>query len=142
MTETDLRQTIRVSTARDMAAVDALLSRSYPALIKADYPPSLLVTAVPLLSRAKPELLTSGSYYVAETGDGAIVGAGGWTRHRRQRGGADIRHVVTDHRMARRGIGRALLSRAMADAEAVGITLFDCMATRTAVHSTTKYLTG
>ena len=57
---------IRPSTLSDLAAVDALLARTYPKLLKADYPPSVLVTALPLISRAQPKLLTCGTYYVVE----------------------------------------------------------------------------
>ena len=35
---------IRSTTLSDVAAVDALLSVSYPVLLKADYAPSVLVT--------------------------------------------------------------------------------------------------
>jgi hypothetical protein len=76
---------IRVSTASDIADVDALLSRSYPILLKADYAPSVLVTALPLISKARPELLTSGTYFLAERAQ-KLVGAGGWT-HNRPTGG-------------------------------------------------------
>jgi hypothetical protein len=44
---------IRATTKRDIAAVDALLARAYPRLLKGDYPPSTLVMAVPLISRAQ-----------------------------------------------------------------------------------------
>ena len=73
---------IRPTTRADMAAVDELLARSYPKLLKADYPPSILVTAIPLISRAQPKLLSCGTYYVAQEGED-ILGAGGWTRDRR-----------------------------------------------------------
>ena len=52
--------TLRHATPSDLAAVDALLARSYPRLLAADYPPSVLVTAVPIIARARPELLASG----------------------------------------------------------------------------------
>ncbi len=123
---------IRPSDAGDIAAVDALLARAYPRLLKADYPPSILVTALPLISRARPELLVCGTYYVAEIG-GGIVGAGGWTRAGRNAGIAEIRHVVTDDRRTRQGIGRTLMTRIFAEAGAVGVTLLACQATRTAV---------
>jgi len=58
---------IRPSTSADLAAVDALLARVYPRLLKADNPPSVLVTALPLISRAQPGLLRCGTYSVAET---------------------------------------------------------------------------
>ena len=124
---------IRPATKADMAAVDMLLARTYPKLLKADYPPSVLVTALPIISRARPELLASGTYYVAEDAEGQIEGAGGWTRDRRDRRLGHVRHVVTDYRALRRGIGRALMERCFADASAVGITRLECWATRTAV---------
>ncbi len=123
--------TIRVATPSDLAALDVMFARSYPRLLKADYPPSVLVLALPVISRAQPELLRSGTYYVAESDDG-IVGAGGWTRQRRSRR-ADVRHVVTDDRLVRRGIGRAILGRVIEDARAAGRTGLDCNSTRTAV---------
>ncbi|MEL7154607.1 MAG: GNAT family N-acetyltransferase, partial [Pseudomonadota bacterium] len=73
---------VRPSTKADMAAVDVLLARTYPKLLKADYPPSVLVTALPIISRARPELLVCGTYYVADE-DGEVIGAGGWTRDRK-----------------------------------------------------------
>ncbi|MDJ1007812.1 MAG: GNAT family N-acetyltransferase [Paracoccaceae bacterium] len=129
--------TVDVASPADLAAVDALLSRSYPVLLKPDYPPSVLVTALPLISRAQPRLLACGTYYVARDGD-EIVGAGGWTMaapggaRARQRVG-HIRHVVTDHRRTRQGIGRALMARVFETARAAGMTRLEAQATRTAV---------
>lgn len=116
----------------DLAAVDALLSRSYPRLLKHDYPASVLVTALPLISRAQPALLSCGTYYVAEISNGAIVGAGGWTQDRRRRDLGHIRHVVTDDRQLRRGIARRVLARVLNDARAAGIAELECLSTRTA----------
>jgi len=130
--------TVRPSVRADLAAIDALLARSYPALLKADYPPSVLVTALPIIARARPELVASGHYYVVVAEDGAIVGAGGWSTGAPGGGGghpsiANIRHVVTDHRRTRQGIGRALMTRILGDARAAGARLADCLSTRTAV---------
>ncbi|WP_371810250.1 GNAT family N-acetyltransferase [Ruegeria sp. HKCCD8929] len=122
---------VRPSTAADIAAVDALLARAYPKLLKHDYAPSVLVTALPLISRAQPALLTCGTYYVAE-GDGAILGAGGWTRDRSLKELGHIRHVVTDDRAVRRGVGRAILSHILIQAGAAGITELECWSTFTA----------
>ncbi|MAC76606.1 MAG: GNAT family N-acetyltransferase [Rhodobacteraceae bacterium] len=123
---------LRPSTARDLAAVDALLSRSYPKLLKSDYPPSVLVTALPLISRANPALLSCGTYYLAETLEGAVLGAGGWTRDRRQDGLGHIRHVVTDDRALRRGVGRAILTLVFDEARSAGCRHLECWSTRTA----------
>lgn len=130
--------TLRTATAADIAGVDALLARAYPRLLKADYPPSLLVTAIPRIARAQPALVASGTYHVATDEDGTILAAGGWTRAAPVGGRTTpttghIRHVVTDDRQTRRGIGRALLSRVIAEAAAQGMTRLDCLSTLTAV---------
>ena len=127
---------IRPAGKKDLAAIDALLSRSYPALLKRDYPPSVLVTAIPLISRANPALVASGTYFVADAG-GEILGAGGWTPGpppgglRRRRVG-HIRHVVTDYRQVRKGIGRQLMAHIVSDAVAAGVNQLECFSTLTA----------
>ncbi len=126
------RVRIRPSSMKDFAAVDELLSRAYPKLLKADYPPSILVTALPLISRAQPDLLKCGTYYVAEI-DGSIAGVGGWTPDRRVSTLAHIRHVGTDDRYQRRGIARAVVEHCLKTARANGFTQMECWSTRTAV---------
>ena len=90
---------VRVATAADIVAVDTLLARSYPALLKVDYAPSVMVAALPVITKARPELVTSSTYFVAEV-DSQVVGAGGWTAHA-PTGGAvpglgHVRHVQAD----------------------------------------------
>ena len=123
---------IRSSTMADLAAVDALLARTYPKLLKADYPPSVLVTALPIISRAQPTLLSCGTYYVVEE-DGAILGAGGWTPDKADPSLGHIRHVVTDDRALRRGVGRMIMEYGFAAARTAGVERMECWATRTAV---------
>jgi len=123
---------IRPSTINDLAAVDALLSRSYPKLLKADYPPSVLVTALPLISRAQPDLLKCGTYYVAEI-DGQIAGVGGWTADKKIPKRGHIRHVGTDDRYLRRGIARSLVEHSLRVAKDKGFKEMECWSTRTAV---------
>jgi GNAT superfamily N-acetyltransferase len=130
--------TLRTATAADIAGIDTLLSRAYPRLLKADYPPSLLVMAIPRISRAQPGLITSGTYHVATDDDGRILAAGGWTRAAPGQGRSTpdtghIRHVVTDDRLTRQGIGRALLTRVIDEARATGMARLDCLSTLTAV---------
>ena len=128
---------VRVATMSDLAAVDDLLARSYPAHLKPDYPPSVLVTILPLISRANPALLRTGSYFVAESG-GSVVGAGGWTSgspiglHGQDDLG-HVRHVVTDHRRTRAGIGTSLMTHVFETAMASGMTRLEALSTRTAV---------
>ncbi len=125
---------IRTATPADLPKVDALLARSYPALLKGAYPPSLLVTAIPLISRAQPALLASGTYFVVLDGT-EIVGAGGWTRAvpggggRGHSGVGNIRHVVTDHRRVREGIGRVLMTHIFDTAREAGVRQMECFST-------------
>jgi GNAT superfamily N-acetyltransferase len=137
--------TLRHATPDDLSVVDALLARSYPRLLAPDYPPSVLVLAVPIISRARPELLASGRYWVAEDAAGRVIAAGGWSGHAPARddgsgsagprieGVAHVRHVASDPDVVRRGVGRALMARVMDEARAAGFAAMDCMSTRTAV---------
>lgn len=130
--------TVSPTTLDDLTEIDALFRRAYPALLKADYPPSLLVTAIPRIARAQPRLLACGTYFAVRDMTGAIVGAGGWTRS----GPPDIagqevttghvRHVVTDDRRVRQGIGRLLLHHVFEDASQAGIRRLECQSTLTA----------
>jgi GNAT superfamily N-acetyltransferase len=130
--------TIRPTTQGDLAAVDALLAASYPTLLKRDYAPSVLVTALPLISRAQPALLRSGTYYLAEDGTGRALAAGGWSRGAPQ-GGVGIpeighvRHVATHPDHLRKGLAQAILTRVLADALAAGVERMICQSTKTAV---------
>ncbi|MBY4895249.1 GNAT family N-acetyltransferase [Rhodobacteraceae bacterium N5(2021)] len=128
--------TIRATNTGDLARVDALLAASYPVLLKPDYAPSTLVTCLPLITRAQPELLRSGTYYIAEDDDGPLA-AGGWT-HGAPQGGVGprdvghIRHVVTHPKALRRGLARALLERSFRAARMSGVRWMMCQSTRTA----------
>ncbi len=125
--------TLRTASLRDLAGVDVLLARSYPKLLKSDYPPSVMVTAVPLLARAKPGLVASGRYYVAEAPATGIVGAGGWSLRSRRVRVAEVRHVAVDPRYTRLGIGRRILETILGETRRAGIGRIECLATRTAV---------
>jgi GNAT superfamily N-acetyltransferase len=129
--------TLRRTNRADLAALDLLYSRSYSALLKADYPPSTLVLALPLIARAQPRLLTSGTFYVAERG-GTPLAAGGWSWGGPQGGAspthmAHVRHLICDHRHVRQGIGRALMTHVIAEAKAAAARVLDCQSTLTAV---------
>jgi GNAT superfamily N-acetyltransferase len=130
--------TIRPTIPQDLAAVDALLAASYNSLLKRDYAPSVLVTALPLISRANPALLRSGSYYIAEDGEGRTLAAGGWTRATPQGGVGvaeigHVRHVATHPAHLRKGLAQAILTRTLTDALAAGVERMICQSTKTAV---------
>lgn len=122
--------TVRTATAADLDAVDALLRRVYPKLLKEDYAPSIRVLVLPRISRAQPRLVTSGTYFVVER-DAEIVGAGGWTRDGRDGTLGHVRHVVTSDRHLRRGVGRELMAHVFATARAAGIARMVCWSTFT-----------
>ena len=129
--------TIRSATPADIGAVDAMLARSYGPLLRADYPASALVLALPRMARAQPALLASGRYFVAEEG-GMVLGAGGWSPEAPS-GGArtpnlgHVRHVATDARMVRRGIGRAVMAQVINQARQEGVQHLSALSTLTAV---------
>jgi GNAT superfamily N-acetyltransferase len=126
-----LTVSLRRAHLADLAAVDRLLARSFPRLLAADYPPSSMVLAVPRLIRARPELLASGRYVLAEDAEGRLVAAGGWSAGATDTG--HVRHVATDPDAVRQGVGRALMAHVLRDARQAGILWMDCLATRTAV---------
>lgn len=128
---------VRPATPLDIAAVDAMLARSYGPLLRADYPPSALVVALPRMARAQPQLLASGHYFLAEE-EGAILGAGGWSwaapgDGRRVPRLGHVRHVATDSRAVRRGVGRAVMEAVLDDARESGMERLSCLSTLTAV---------
>ena len=130
--------TVRPTSKADLADVDALVSRSYPKLLKAAYPPSILVTALHLISRAQPKLVTSGTYYGVWSED-SLVGVGGWSRDIKSLTLGHVRHVCTDDRVVRRGVGRVLMDHILGAARAAGLREMESWSTRNAVPFYTKF---
>lgn len=129
---------IRTATMSDLSALDRLFERSYLRLLAPDYAPSVLMTAVPVIARAQPELLKSGLFFIAETEAGEIGAAGGWSLTAPggkpgARGVGHIRHVATDPDHTRKGLARALLQHILFHAKASGMQQMHCQSTRTAV---------
>lgn len=123
---------IRIRTARagDLAAIERVFAASYPALMAGAYEPGLLARAMPMMTRAQPRLIGSGTYYVAEA-EGEMVGCGGWSREAPdapagEAGVAHIRHFAVASDWIGRGIGRALYRRCETRARAAGIRVFEC----------------
>jgi GNAT superfamily N-acetyltransferase len=89
------------------------------------------------MARAQPGLLASGRYFLVEE-NGQVLGAGGWSAEEpRGRsaipGVAHVRHVATDARATRRGVGRLLMERVFDEASAAGMRQLLCLSTLTAV---------
>jgi GNAT superfamily N-acetyltransferase len=127
--------TVRGASPQDAEAVSALLEASYTSLMALGYEPTLFARALPLLTKANPMLLSSCTWYVVEALDAEdrLVGCGGWARQRPDVPNepvdpvlGHIRHFATHPNWTRRGIGRALFDRCVADARAAGVCTFEC----------------
>ena len=112
---------IRIARPADFEAVGAVLLASYSRLLAAHYDRVVLDVALPFMTSANAILLASGSYYVAESGTGALVGCGGWSMA--PPGGGEIapgeghiRHFAVHPDWLGQKIGTSLLARCFDDA--------------------------
>lgn len=124
---------VRVATAEDEALVGDLLEASYSVLMPPSYDAAAMAAALPIITRASPALLASGTFYLAVDRGGPIVGCGGWTRERPGTGETvpelgHIRHFATHPTWTGRGIGRALYTRCEDVARSAGVKRFECYA--------------
>ncbi len=124
---------IRVAMPGDAAAVGDLLRAAYPVLMREAYAPAVLARSLPLMTVANVDLLAGGTFHIAKTADGAIVGCGGWSHERpgtgdRVPGLAHIRHFATHPDWARRGVGGGLLDACVDEARAAGTRRLECYA--------------
>lgn len=137
--------TVQVATPDDETAVGDLLAAAYPPLMAPGYDPDVLAAALPAMTKANPALLECGTYYLAMSPKGTVVGCGGWTCDR-PGGGAlptgapasgdpsgHIRHFATHPDWLRQGIARMLFERCTADAVSSGMRRFECFASLVAV---------
>jgi len=125
---------VRRTEIADEDAVSALLLKSYEVLLSEAYGAEILDRALPLMTKAQPALLSSGTYFAAETGAQQIVGVGGWTRHsptgqNETAVNGNIRHFGTDPDHTGQGIGRALMQRCIEGARAAGLKELNCYST-------------
>jgi GNAT superfamily N-acetyltransferase len=132
-----LAYSIRISNLQDVLEITALLKASYTSQLEGSYSPQVLARALPLMTKANPRLLGSGTYYVAETKT-ELVGCGGWSREAPgsgeiTKGTAHIRHVATHPRWLRQGVGRSLLVRCFHEAASAGVSNLECHSTIIAV---------
>lgn len=122
---------LRIAKLTDQAALDAVFQRSYPPALASAYDADLLKVALPLMTKAQPALLSSGTYYVWEEA-GALLGAGGWTIDRSDLKKGHIRHVVTDLSALKQGIARRVIERSLCEARMAGLVRMECWSTRNA----------
>lgn len=128
------RYSTRIASLGDASAISGLLHASYSTLLQSHYSPEILSIALPLITKANPELLASGNYYVAIAGDDRIVGCGGWSLQRPGTGETEdgighIRHFATHPEWAGMGIGRALMTQCLEAAEGGDVKTLECYST-------------
>lgn len=136
---------LRLATRQDIPEIAALIPRSARGLSGAWYTAEQVESLITHVFGADTRLIDDGTYFVAEM-DGAIVGCGGWSRHRTLYGGdqmktdsdplldptsdpARIRAFFVDPAVARRGIGAAILRECLESARAAGFSRVELMAT-------------
>lgn len=129
--------TVRAAMPADTAEIDALFRASYGQLLKQHYDAAVLEAALPSLLLTSPRLLNSGTFFVAEAGEGEIVAAGGWTQAT-PFGGVGPREIGHMRRVAvhpdhtRRGIGSVLLGHILDNARLTGVERMCCLSTLSA----------
>ena len=132
------RYSTRIASLEDASAVSALLQASYSTMLQSHYSQEILSIALPLITKANPELLASGNYYVAVAGDDRIIGCGGWSLLRPGMGEIEdgighIRHFAAHPEWAGMGIGRALLTQCLEAAEGGNVKTLECYSTLNAM---------
>ncbi len=111
---------------------------SYSTLLKNSYDAAQLGAALPALSKPNAVLLASGTFYVAHSRGGQLIGGGGWSAERPGTGDvvphlAHIRHFATHPDWTRQGVGRAIYSYCERAALSAGALAFECFSALNAV---------
>nr|WP_067055550.1 GNAT family N-acetyltransferase [Mucilaginibacter sp. L294] len=137
--------TIRLATFDDVAELQQLIALSVSGLSTAYYTPNQIESAIKYIFGIDSQLITDGTYYVAEK-DNIKVGCGGWSKRNTLYGGdqhkevedplldptkdaARIRAFFVHPDYARQGIGRKIINVCEDAAKANGFTSFELGAT-------------
>ena len=138
--------TFRLATPADILALEQLISTSVRALSANYYSSQQIESALTHMFGVDTQLITDGTYFVAES-DGKVVGSGGWSRRNTLFGGdqfkavadplldpmqdaARIRAFFIHPDWARQGIGRRLIAACEEAAWAEGFRSLTLVATR------------
>jgi N-acetylglutamate synthase-like GNAT family acetyltransferase len=145
MDSTDRSPVLRPARRDDIVALHRLIERSVRELGAPWYTTEQISSSLRFMFGVDSQLIDDGTYYVANEGE-RIVAAGGWSARRTLFGGdqwkhgadapldpttdaARIRAFFVDPGSARRGLGRLLFDRCLADARGVGFRRLELMAT-------------
>jgi GNAT superfamily N-acetyltransferase len=150
---------VRQAVPTDIPALRVLIEASVRHLQAGDYTTSQLESALETVYGVDSQLITDGTYYIAEApaaeahntkGDRTLVGCGGWSKRKTLYGGdrwtdrqddlldpshdaAKIRAFFVDPAWTRRGIGSLILHACEEAAKAAGFTRLEMGATLTGV---------
>ena len=136
---------IRLAKNEDIAILKSLIPISARELSENYYTEQQINSAIRYIFRVDTQLITDGTYYVAET-EGNIVGCGGWSKHKtmfcgdQMKEAADplldpkteagrIRAFFIHPQWARKGIGRRIIQACEEAAKADGFTKMELVAT-------------
>ena len=142
---------VRPATAADLPALRELIPRSVRELSRAFYTSAQVESAIQHVFGPDTSPIMDGTYFVAETPDGALAGCGGWSRRRLLYGGdqarsadphatgnewldpaadpARIRAFFVAPGCARQGVATAILGECVAAARAAGFRWLELAAT-------------
>ncbi len=117
-----------------MELLGRLFTRSYRALMASHYDREVLDQALAVITRANPDLLASGRFYLVEdTRTGALAGCGGWSDKapgppaETAEGRGHLRHFAVHPDSQREGIGRLLVEHCLKEAKAAGMREMHCL---------------
>jgi len=136
---------VRVATAADVPALNALIPASVRALSRGYYTPEQIESAIRHVFGVDTQLVADGTYFVAHSA-GTLAGCGGWSRRNTLFGGdqmkgardplldpasdpARIRAFFVRPEFARRGVGSAIMNACMRAARAEGFRTLELAAT-------------
>ena len=136
---------LRLATTADLPALHELIPASVRALSRSEYSPAQIESAIRYVFGPDTQLISDGTYFVAQEGP-TLVGCGGWSRRRTLFGGdqmkgaedplldpateaARIRAFFVHPAWARRGIGAAILEACIRAAREAGFQRLELMAT-------------
>jgi N-acetylglutamate synthase-like GNAT family acetyltransferase len=136
---------LRLARREDVPTLERLIERSVQQLAAAWYSAEQIASALHFMFGVDTQLIEDGTYYVVQHDD-HIAAAGGWSGRRTLFGGdqwkhemdlpldpateaARIRAFFVDPAFARRGLGRMLFDRCVADARVAGFHRLELMAT-------------
>lgn len=136
---------LRKADLNDRPAITRLIELSARELSREEYSDAQIEAAIASVFGVDSDLIYDGTYFVAEV-SGVLVGCGGWSKRRTLFGGdqyakresteldpnseaARIRAFFIHPEWARKGIGRAILEKCEAEAQASGFRSLELMAT-------------